>query len=108
MPRRLRSAIGFARDYVRPLGRFPFTVIGIATLALFPVAEARIFPQEVFRLLVLPVYLMRFLIVALEVAIWGPGGGPRILDSLTLPLLLAPYVVLDLSVEFLLRGRRCW
>jgi len=98
-----------AANLVKQLRRWPFTVIGVLTLAIAVVAEMGIVQSESFlrflRVLIIPVYVARLLVVAVEVLIWGAGptGPPRFIDVLTLPLLLVPYLFVDLLVRMMAR-----
>ncbi len=89
------------------LRRCPFTLLGIGTLILWLLAVAGIFfpTGAAFRVVIIPVHLTRVLIVGVELLIWQRNA-PRVLDMITVPLLLTPYVLLDLLVRWLWNFRR--
>lgn len=89
---------------LRRLSSWPFTVVGIVTLTLWLLAVSGVFypTGAAFQVLIIPVHLMQTLVVALEVLFWGPHvprAVDRAVDIITMPLLLAPYVLLDLLIS---------
>lgn len=90
---------------------FPFiTFLGIVTLALFLLVEwagpelQETAPGQalvsVLRVLIIPLWLMRTLVVMVGGAIFGFGGGsfPVLFNILTVPVLLLPYILADLAL----------
>jgi hypothetical protein len=90
---------------------FPFiTFLGIVTLVLFLLVEwAGPELQEtalgqtlvsMLRVLIIPLWLMRTLVVMGGGAIFGFGGGsfPVLFNILTVPVLLLPYVLADVAL----------
>lgn len=90
---------------IRPALRWTFTLLGTATLVHWVLVNTGVSPGgPVFRVVVLPMYAMGLLIAAAKVAIWGAptNSAPDSLSQiLTIPLLLTPYVLLDLIVRWL-------
>jgi hypothetical protein len=88
---------------------FPFfTLAGLLTLALFLIqvsvgseAGDTAFGRtldDVLRVLIIPIYLMRMLVVMAGGVLFGFGGGsfPIWYDILTIPVLLLPYFLVDI------------
>ena len=90
------------------LRSWPFTAFGLLTLAVVLVAEAVRGTgtpvgtlYDVLRVIIVPIWLMRYVVVAIGGLLFGfsQGAGlPTWYDLLTVPILLLPYVAADLAL----------
>jgi len=90
----------------RFVARWPFLTIGLATFALFLLAEA-IRPLQaplgpLLRVLIVPLWLMRTLEMIAGIGLW-PGPAQLLI---ALPLVFLPYVLADLALGWLRRHIR--
>jgi len=97
------------KSLVRELLRWPFTLFGIFSLAMGLLVALGIIHHVGPRLPVylIPLYVMQLGILGLEGMVLGAGPPPpRVVHLLTLPILLAPYLLLDLLLRWLLRAMK--
>lgn len=93
----------------RLMRSWPFTFLGLFTIVLFLVAEAldrggREIPHVealhgLLRVIIIPIWLMRYAVVAVGGMLFGFSEGkgfPIWYEILTVPILLLPYIALDL------------
>ncbi len=91
---------------LRMAGRWPFTIVGVLTVGYVVLAAVGVVhPGSVFRVLILPMYIMRLGIVAIEMWIWN-SGPPRWIDVMILPLLFSPYILVDRLLQRLVPSGR--
>jgi hypothetical protein len=84
------------------LRRWPVTLVGVGVVTLWMLmATGVLHANDVPRVLRVPVYLTRLPFILVEGAMWGAEvtTAQRVIDFLAMPLMLAPYIMLDLGLH---------